>query len=92
MTRARFTISVSETTGYREVAQRAAIFERIAPRCHVNGDARWQRALRIIRAGGVNAVHAGAVRTLKAYDNQSPGSAAQPRPPGLPWATLSHEL
>ncbi|REJ97541.1 MAG: tRNA pseudouridine(55) synthase TruB [Planctomycetota bacterium] len=57
MTRAWFTISVSETTGYREIAQRAALFERIAPRCHVNGDARWQRALRIIRAkrGGRNA-------------------------------------
>ena len=50
MTRARFTISVRQTAGYREVAQSAALFERITRRRQVNGDARWQRALRIIRA------------------------------------------
>ncbi|REJ91606.1 MAG: hypothetical protein DWQ34_14265 [Planctomycetota bacterium] len=50
MARARFTISVCQTAGYQEVAQSAALFERIARRRQVNGDARWQRALRIIRA------------------------------------------
>ncbi|REK31082.1 MAG: hypothetical protein DWQ41_01265 [Planctomycetota bacterium] len=43
-------LSVCQTAGYQEVAQSAALFERIARRRQVNGDARWQRALRIIRA------------------------------------------